>query len=65
MKPFAIVTSLLLSLCFSGSTYADMDVDEADSLDFGAFHKQKEDAVVLFEKEPESTPEKSLPGGAG
>lgn len=58
MKPFAIVTSLLLSLCLSGTTLADMDVDEADSLDFGAFHKQKEDAVVLFEKEPESTPEK-------
>ena len=50
-----LLLSLTACIAFSGLCQAqDMDVDQADSLDFEAFHKEKKDAVKLWDdKKPE------------
>ena len=48
LKP--LLLSLTACIAFSGLCQAqDMDVDQADTLDFEAFHKEKKNAVKLWD----------------
>lgn len=45
---YALAASLMMA---SASTFAQMDVDQADSLNFDAFHKDKKEAIKVWKDE--------------
>lgn len=48
---FFLSLALICGICLNQNTFAqDKDVDQADSLDFGAFHKDKKEAIKVWDK---------------
>lgn len=46
-----IRTALIVAITLgTNASFAQMDVDQADSLNFGAFHKDKKEAIKVWEK---------------
>ena len=53
---FFLLIALMYGIPLSQSTSAqDKDVDQADSLDFGAFHKDKKEAIKVWDKKSDTT----------
>jgi hypothetical protein len=48
--PTAVIISLFISLLGINTVYAEFDVDDADSLDFESFHKEKNPVIKTYEK---------------
>jgi hypothetical protein len=57
--PHARITALLIAVglaAFAYTTHAqDMDVDQADTIDFQSFHKDKKEAVKVWDKKSNTT----------